>query len=202
MVSFMAKLKMNYSSITLMQRVESVTTVNLEKIPVKHWMSRALMGARDGMVTWIGSGCQRRALTSNDTSAAICAVDVSIRARSGWITSQGENASPSVSWMPLRLAAVPPPLLIDPLDKVLTAVKPSPSSIACLYLSTASPWPTLASRWSPEWLPRHGTRIHCASELPLLPTAARHRSNSRPPLSVPINWSHCQLRNTITYHTT
>jgi hypothetical protein len=27
---------MNYRSITLMQRVESVTTVNLEKIRVKH----------------------------------------------------------------------------------------------------------------------------------------------------------------------
>jgi hypothetical protein len=31
MVSFVAKLKMDYRSITLMQRVESVTTVNLEK---------------------------------------------------------------------------------------------------------------------------------------------------------------------------
>ena len=36
MVSSMAKLKMNYRSITLVQRVESVTTVNLEKIRVKH----------------------------------------------------------------------------------------------------------------------------------------------------------------------
>jgi hypothetical protein len=36
MVSSVAKLKMNYRSITLMQRVESITTVNLEKIRVKH----------------------------------------------------------------------------------------------------------------------------------------------------------------------
>jgi hypothetical protein len=39
MVSSMAKLKMDYRSINLMQRIESVTTANLEKIQIEHCLS-------------------------------------------------------------------------------------------------------------------------------------------------------------------
>jgi hypothetical protein len=70
-------------------------------------------------------------LTVDDPSAAIRAVDVPIRAWSGWIMSWGEIASPSMSWTPLRLAAVPLPLLTDPSDKAFTTVDPPPSSAAC-----------------------------------------------------------------------
>jgi hypothetical protein len=95
--------------------------------------------ARHGTVPELDQTASAKNLTADDPSAAIRAVDVPIRAQSGWITSRGENASPSVSWTPLWLAAVPLPLLTDSLDKVLTAVKPSPLSATCLYLSTASP---------------------------------------------------------------
>ena len=46
-------------------------------------------------------------------SAAIRVAGVLIRARGKWITSRGrKKSSPSLSWTPIRLAVVPPPLLI------------------------------------------------------------------------------------------
>ena len=59
---------------------------------------------------WIRSPAR---LTSPPTapSAVIRAADVAIRAQGGWIASRGERSSPPVSWTPLRLAAVPLPLL-------------------------------------------------------------------------------------------
>jgi hypothetical protein len=73
---------------------------------------------------------------------------------------------------------------------------------ACLGISTASLWPALALRWSPEWMLRYRTPIHYASEIPPPRTAARHRSNSRPPLLLSINWALHKLRKIITHHTT
>jgi hypothetical protein len=64
---------------------------------------------------------------------------------------------------------------------------------ACLGISTASPWPALTLRWSPEWMSRYRTPIHYASETPPPPTAARHRFNFWPSLSLSINWSHREI---------
>jgi hypothetical protein len=47
-------------------------------------------------------------------SAVIRAVDVVIRAQGGWIVSRGERSSPTVSWTPLRLAAILLPFLTAP----------------------------------------------------------------------------------------
>ena len=58
MVSSMAKLKMDYRSINLMQRIESVTTANLEKIQVEHRLSGALIDGHHGTVDWNESGRQ------------------------------------------------------------------------------------------------------------------------------------------------
>jgi hypothetical protein len=60
------------------------------------------------------------------------------------------------------------PLTHRPRIRILTAVKPLSLSAACLCLSTASLWLTLAPRWSPEQLPRRGTPSRCTSALPLL----------------------------------
>ena len=50
MVSIVAKLKINYSFTTLLQKVGLVTTQKLEKIDPKYGLSGALMGAHDGTV--------------------------------------------------------------------------------------------------------------------------------------------------------
>jgi hypothetical protein len=81
------------------------------------------------------------------------------------------------------------PLTHHPRIRILTTVKSSPLSAACLCLSTASPWLTLAPRWSPEQLPRRWTPSHCASALLPPTTVARPHWNSLPPPTIPINWS-------------
>jgi hypothetical protein len=134
--------------------------------------------------------------------AKIRAAGISIRTWGKSITSRGQKifAAGELDATPARRRASP--LRTDPSDKVLITVKPSPPSAACLYLSIASPWLTLAPRWSPEQLPRRWTPSHCSSKLSLSLTVARHRSNSQPPPFRSINWPCRELHKVVKYPVT
>ena len=80
MVSSMAKLKMDYRSINLMQRIESVTTANLEKIQVEHRLSGALIDGPHGTVTkWISSAAAKNLTAGDPFCAKISAAAVLLR---------------------------------------------------------------------------------------------------------------------------
>jgi hypothetical protein len=74
---------------------------------------------------WIRSPARLTSLPTA-SSAVIRAADVAIHAQGRWIASRGERSSPPVSWMPLRLAAVPLPFIHRPRIRIFTTIKPSP----------------------------------------------------------------------------
>jgi hypothetical protein len=99
MVSIVAKLKINYSSTTLVQRFDEVHMQILEKTKLQVCLSGCLKEVLHGIVTELNS---EHSLAVDHSSAAIRAAGVRTRARGGWIRTCGERSLPAVSWRSLR----------------------------------------------------------------------------------------------------
>jgi hypothetical protein len=87
MVSIVAKLKINCSSKTLVQRFDEVLMQILEKMWPKHDLSGALMRSRHGIVDQSESGCQRSLLVDGDLPARRFMPPPWFVFAGGWITT-------------------------------------------------------------------------------------------------------------------